>query len=130
MDKTRYFHGGYPFLKPGMYVLPPQDTGAVSIQDVGPNELRACARAVHRRDRVYLATDSMIALLFAAMHPSGFGQVYEVEPVGSVEQDPDFTGPSGMSVSAVKAKVVSIVRFTKQQRADMIFGLAEIGQGP
>ncbi|MFW6010842.1 MAG: NAD(+)--rifampin ADP-ribosyltransferase [Gemmatimonadota bacterium] len=96
-----FYHGGPPGLHVGDMILPASETGAPSCSEYG-------AAGVHRADRVYLCTDIHGALLFAAMHPSGKGRVYEVEPEGEVEPDPDWTGRPGVSVQAPRAKIVRV----------------------
>jgi hypothetical protein len=96
-----YFHGGRPGLRPGMFILPPTITKAASCSDYGAAE-------VHRRDRVYLCTKPEGALIYAVMHPSGRGEVYQAEPIGEVEADPDWSGPAGVSVQVPKARVLRV----------------------
>lgn len=98
-----YFHGGFPGLKPGNMVLPPTITKASCCSDYG-------AAGVHRRDRVYLCTEPDGALIYAALHPSGRGIVYQVEPVGAIEPDPDWSGPAGVSVQVESAQVIRVLR--------------------
>jgi hypothetical protein len=104
-----YFHGGPPGMKPGMFILPPEITRAPSCSEYG-------AAHVHRRDRVYLCTYPEGALIFAAMHPSGKGQVYQVVPIGEVEPDPDWKGPEGGSVQVPRARVVRVFHVTPSVR--------------
>lgn len=63
---------------------------------------------VARRDRVYITTDINCALLFAAMDPSGKGIVYEVEPIGAVEIDPDYLGEVKISFQCQEAKILRV----------------------
>ncbi len=113
---TTYFHGGVPGLRVGQYILPPCETGAFSVADctTAPEAEQARLEAVHRRDRVYLATDRRIAMLWAALYPEGTpdegGWVYRVEPEGDVEPDPDYLADDGASVCAPRARVVGIVK--------------------
>lgn len=103
MDK--YFHGGAPKLKK---ILPPSITQAPSCASYG-------AAAVCRRDRVYLTKDLREAMIFAALHPSDNGAVYEVIPVGAVENDPDYNGPAGICVEAVAAEIVRVVPVKRKE---------------
>lgn len=113
---TTYFHGGVPGLRVGQYILPPCESGAKSVADCegAPEAEQARIERVHRRDRVYLATDRRIAMLWAALHPSGTadegGWVYRVEPVGDVEPDPDYLGDDVHSWCAPRARVAGIVK--------------------
>jgi hypothetical protein len=94
---TRYFHGGNRGLKVGGYILPPSETGRSSASDFG-------AEKVHRKDRVYLSTRQADAEFFASA--SHEPVVYEVEPEGAVEPDPDCI--SGVSFACHKAKIISV----------------------
>lgn len=106
----RYFHGGFPGLKPGNFILPPTLTKAPSCSQFG-------ATGVHRTDRVYLCTHQIGALIYAVLYPTGKGVVYECEPVGEVEPDPDWTGPAGVSVQVEKARVVRVYAVKDKVRA-------------
>lgn len=112
---TPLYHGGPAGLRE---ILPPTRTGVMSTLDAarkaavepgGDVTLAARSEAVIRRDRVYLTSDPDEASLFAAMNPSGLpGVVYEVEPVGDVEPDPDYSGPATV-VHASRARVCRVV---------------------
>lgn len=99
---TSYFHGGVPDLGPGDLILPPDESGSPTTADYG-------AALVCRRDRVYLGSDVSIAVVYTAMHPSNRGGLYEVEPIGDVEPDPDWAGEPGLSVAAPRARVVAVI---------------------
>ena len=71
----RYFHGGRQGLKVGDYVLPPSET-KVPQNGVIESDVR-------RDDRVYVATDPTIAILWAAQFPAPM--MYEVEPEGELK---------------------------------------------
>jgi hypothetical protein len=101
---VRYFHGGNRGLKVGEYVLPPSETGTESASDFG-------AQKAHRKDRVYVSTELTDAQLFASGHPKPI--VYEVEPDGDIESDPDCK--SGVSYTCLKAKIVSIHKIPGKQ---------------
>jgi hypothetical protein len=113
---TTYYHGGVIGLRVGQYILPPAETGAFSVADCAsaPEAEQAQIERVHRKDRVYLATDKRIAMLWAALYPLGTaaegGWVYRVEPEGEVEPDPDYLADDGKSVCAPRARVVGIVK--------------------
>lgn len=91
-----YYHGGprgiVGFIRPAI------ETGATSCSDYR-------AAGIHRRDRVYLTTNPNTALMYACGHKSG--AVYVVEPIGSVENDPDWLGDPGVSVQCERAKIVA-----------------------
>lgn len=95
-QEVKYFHGGPRGIKA---VLPSIDTGAASCASYGGD-------GVCRRDRVYLTTIYEAAIIYAAMHPSGHGVVYEVEPIGDIEPDPDYMGRPGESVCCPSAKII------------------------
>jgi hypothetical protein len=84
-DHPKFYHGGKPGLQPGDLILSPSVTkskptvGRVASADV---------KRKHRDDRVFITPDAKFALFFAAMHPSGEGVVYQVEPMGDLEVDP------------------------------------------
>lgn len=94
---ARYFHGANHGLNVGDYILPPSVTGRNSTSDFG-------ARIVHRKNRVYVSTRQSDAEFFASASPKPI--VYEVEPEGELEPDPDCI--SGVSFACPKAKIISI----------------------
>jgi len=94
---TRYYHGGNRGLKVGQFILPPSETGKESASDFG-------AEKVHRKDRVYVSARLEDAQFFAS--GSKTPVVYEVEPDGEIEPDPDCK--VGVTFSCVKAKIVGI----------------------
>lgn len=120
MKPPTYYHGGIPGLRVGQYILPPSETGALSLSDmveiltVGP-EVAEETRRVHNRDRVYLTTELDTATIFAGHypHPDGArrrgGDVYRVEPEGQIEPDPDYHGDDGASIAAPRARITGIV---------------------
>lgn len=101
-----YFHGGVPGLALGDRLLAPSVTGvraAIDYADVAGVDPAAASRV--RRDRIYLSTMIEAAAIFAAFHPSGRGELYEVDPVGPVEPDPDYSGAPGESVQVAEGIV-------------------------
>jgi hypothetical protein len=96
---TRYFHGGNKGLLVGGYILPPAKTGARSTSDL------VDTAGNHRRDRVYVTTVFADAQAFES--PSRKPVVYEVEPQGTLEDDPDVK-QLGRSYACEQAKIVSI----------------------
>jgi hypothetical protein len=95
---SKWFHGGAPDLQHGDFILPPTETGMPSAADYG-------AASVCRRDRVYITSSEAAARLFASLHWSGRGCVYEVEPLGEQRPDPDCDTP-GLSLECPRARVV------------------------
>lgn len=102
---TRYFHGGYPGLKPGDLILPPDQTGtehrlsAIAAEHGGPAYST-------RTDIVYITTVRDVARAFAAFYPDG--ALYEVEPHGVLEPDPDCATP-GLSWQCQAAEIRTVV---------------------
>lgn len=102
---TRYFHGGYPGLKPGDMLLPPDTTGtehrlsAIAAEHGGPAYST-------RTDVVYMAASRNVARAFAAFYPDG--ALYEVRPKGELEPDPD-SGIDGLSWQCPAAEIVAVV---------------------
>lgn len=100
-----WFHGGVPGLYPGDMIRPPSETGAATQADYG--------NPVCDRGRVYLTTDLRVAALMAGtyrMRGEQRGDVYEVEPVGDLEPDPDYHGDDErLSVSAERAQILRVV---------------------
>lgn len=108
-----FFHGGVRGLRRGGVILPPRITGVPSNADYG-------AEGVCRRDRVYLVDELDQARIFAILAPPvGHGDVYEVEPLGEQEPDPDYSGP-GECLQAELAKVVRVV----ERRVQTVQGLS------
>jgi hypothetical protein len=108
-----YFHGGMPGLTRGCMILPPTITKARSCSEFG-------AAGIHRRDRVYLCTEPEGALIYAVMHPSGKGVVYQVQPLNEVEPDPDWKGTEGVSVQVERARVIRVFRVPPAVRAQAL----------
>jgi rifampin ADP-ribosylating transferase len=101
---TKYWHGGQRGIQRGAFILPPAITKQPSLSDFG-------AAAVHRRDRVYVTTSQAAALLYASGRKNGV--IYECEPLGQVEPDPDCTMP-GLSLQCEKARVIRCIKPKKQ----------------
>lgn len=100
-EPVRYFHGGKRGLAVGGYILSPSVTGARCVSDYAP------MGGLHRKDRVYVTTELVDAQFFAAASQKPI--VYEVEPEGNLEDDPDCRRP-GKSFACEKAKIVAIHR--------------------
>lgn len=100
-----YFHGGYPGLKPGALILPPDTTGTDHRLSAVSAELDGPAHAT-RTDVVYLTTGRDVARAYAAFYPDG--ALYRVEPRGELEADPD-CGMPGLSWQCPAAEVVAVV---------------------
>jgi hypothetical protein len=100
-----YFHGGYPGLKPGDLILPPDTTGtehrlsAIAAEHGGPAYST-------RTDIVYVTTGRDVARAFAAFYPDG--ALYRVEPDGELEPDPDCATP-GLSWQCPAARIAAVI---------------------
>lgn len=99
-EPVRYFHGGARGRARGAMLLPPDITGAPSLSQYG-------AAGVHRTDRVYVTTNFHAALLYAAANRKGV--IYEVEPLGELEADPDCS-QAGLSFQCPRAKVLRVIK--------------------
>jgi hypothetical protein len=99
---TKYYHGGSVGIRRFGHVLAPALTGVLSTADTG-------AHGVCRKDRVYVTTDINAAKLFASATKQPC--VYEVEPIGTLEDDPD-CNQKGFSFQCEKAKVKRIYRMS------------------
>lgn len=106
-----FYHGGAPGLAPGDLVRPSSATGARP----AVHSASGTVKRKYRDDRVYITPDVKFALFFAARHAAGV--VYEVEPIGEVEDDPHWqlVHSAGTGYRATKqcgsARVVDIVTF-------------------
>ena len=101
----RYFHGGFPGLRPGGLILPPDTTGTERRLSLHVTDSHDAPHA-QRTDVVYMTTDRAIARGYAAFYPNG--ALYQVEPDGAPEPDPDCLMP-GVSWQAPAARVLAII---------------------
>ena len=94
-----YFHGGHPNLAVGDYILPAAETGVPTTLDflnaADKLKLRIKGREFferdYRRDRVYISDNPEFAVYIGVIHrPAGFG-LYEIEPIGEIQEDPDWS---------------------------------------
>lgn len=100
------FHGGVQDLTIGDLILPERETG---VERAGP---RFGGRS--RADRVYVTPDVDAARVFAFLR--GEGDVYEVEPLGPLEPDPDAQRRPGVSYQTTRARIVAVV--TRRQKME------------
>ncbi|WNI19140.1 hypothetical protein [Actinacidiphila sp. ITFR-21] len=100
-----YFHGGIPGLRRGDRILPPDATGTEHRLSAHAEELGAFGHAT-RTDVVYLATERQVARAYAAGYPDG--ALYQVQPDGEVEPDPDCLAP-GVAWQCTGATVVAVI---------------------
>jgi hypothetical protein len=87
-DGKRFWHGGAPGLAPGNYILPASETGSSAATDK-VLAAEAMGEIPYSQDVVYITNNLELALIFAGRYKGGFGDVYEVSPVGQIERDPD-----------------------------------------
>ena len=99
----RYFHGGYPGLRAGETLQPPDTTGTDRTLSQWVSHEAPHAK---RRDVVYVASVRDVARAYAAFYPDG--ALYEVRPLGDIEPDPDCETP-GLSWQCPAATVLSVV---------------------
>lgn len=98
----KLYHGGRRGLAKGNFILPPSITKAKSTARYG-NHLCDV-------NQVYVTTSFEAASVYAV---GVGGDVYQVEPVGELKDDPDCNKP-GLSYSCDKARV--LVRFKINER--------------
>lgn len=108
MTGIKYYHGGAPGLR---QVLPPAATGAPTTADYG-------AEGICRRDKVYVVTSYHAASLYAAMHPSGRGVIYEVQPIGVLEDDPDFDNTNAIGVRSYQCDGARVLKKHRMKHKD------------
>lgn len=114
---VRYWHGGQPGLTPGT-VLVGRDEAAAAGASLTQYDLQeGYALGVTNPGRVYFSSTRDFARGFAARlqiadATTGIvfqhGSLYEVEPIGAVEEDEDFRG-KGVSWCAPQARIVAVV---------------------
>lgn len=99
---VRWYHGGVPGLGVGDWLVPPDCSGTCHRLS-----LHAPEGAPHgtRTDVVYVTSDPEVARVYAAFYPDG--AVYEVDPDGPVEPDPDAPELAGM---CDMARIVAVAR--------------------
>ncbi|MFD8234045.1 hypothetical protein ACFV20_19455 [Streptomyces sp. NPDC059696] len=102
---SRYFHGGYPGLKPGQLILPPDQTRTEHRLSAIASEIGAPAHAT-RTDVVYVTVARDVARAYAALYPDG--ALYLVEPEGALEPDPDCSTPD-LSWQCEAARITAVV---------------------
>ena len=100
-----FFHGGFPGLKVGDLLLPPDRTGTEHRLSATTASLGGPAHAT-RTDVVYLTTERQVARAYAAFYPDG--ALYQVLPQSPVDPDPDCLQPD-LSWHCPAAVVVAVV---------------------
>jgi len=111
---NRYWHGGRAGLEPGT-ILIPKSEAELSDADMTHYDLqRGYGMNVTSPERVYFSSNREFARGYAGRiqgreSETGIvfqhGALYEVEPIGEIEPDPDFKG--GVSWCAPQARIIS-----------------------
>lgn len=127
----RLYHGSAHGLglEVGDLILPSGQTGAESLAKFATAD--GDREYLSKPHLVYLTSDERIAAMFAAMRATRDskgvgGDVYEVEPLGAVEPDPDYHPPQGephTSWQTTSARVLRVVR----RRIPIRHGLHTVG---
>lgn len=122
MQEVAYFHGGRPNMRRGEIVLPPSFSGTkVTLHKYG-------TRGVADVNKVYLTKNLNAAMIYAATYsaPKG-GMVYECEPIGPIEPDPDCNVPD-LSFMCDRARIIKCHRVgprTREMILNAAFGLPQ-----
>ena len=108
----RFFHGGAPGRRKGDLLLPPSVTG-LNTTTRTRSVAAGMGNITGRHDRVYVTSDRELARACAGAleHDDGIiggGVLYQVEPVGELEPDPDLPG-LGISFAVPEALVVAVL---------------------
>ncbi|MFT4220805.1 MAG: GNAT family N-acetyltransferase, partial [Microbacterium sp.] len=111
----RFWHGGRPGLAPGTILMSRNEADHAGA-DMGFYEAQpGYEENFTHADRVYFSSDRAFARAYAGLiqqreERTGVicrqGDLYEVEPVGEIEKDPDFSG--GVSWCAPQARIVAV----------------------
>lgn len=124
-----YWHGG-PRIE-GDWVLPAdQLPGCISTRSVVPDDdpFAADVDALYDGSKVYVVNNRTAALIFAAGNRSPW--IYEVEPLGPLEADPDFTPGQDSLVLSYTCDRARIVRRFKPSSADVSLARAALFEVP
>lgn len=98
----RYWHGGFPGLKPGDLIVPATESGTThNLTGYGSQPGYGAGHV--RADRVHLTTERSSAKAFAAAYPNG--ALYQAEPVGEIEPDPDAPDEA---IRCERARVIAV----------------------
>lgn len=111
IDYTRLWHGGIPGLRVGDIIRPPDPGDTRHLVDGCPEcdaRKRGSTTLMHGpvAGRVYVTSSREYARIYAAGYPRG--ALYQVEPIGNLEADPE-AGPGGaVSWMVAEARVVCV----------------------
>lgn len=112
----RFWHGGTPGMQPGSLLLSRMAAEASGTDLTRYAIQTGYGEGVTSPERVYFSSDREFARAFAALNVTHdpvtgvvvqTGTLYEVEPLGPVEHDPDFAN-GGVSWCAPTARVLAI----------------------
>lgn len=99
---AKYWHGGPRIV--GDEIAPPSEHGK--------------ARVCHGDPFVYITPERGLALNYAT---TCNGWLYEVEPIGEIEQDPDSILPPGDSLRCPRARIVRRFKPSRAEREARAF---------
>lgn len=95
-----WFHGGVPNLNVGDLIVPPTESGFDTMRRYRERDTEACGR-------VFVTREPGLAASYAASYPHG--DVYQVEPLGPLGDDPDTIMPDAVKWCQ-RARVVRVTR--------------------
>ncbi|MEU7631666.1 hypothetical protein AB0C34_17010 [Nocardia sp. NPDC049220] len=104
-----YYHGGVPGKRRRQTILPATKVKMNAVYN--PDHVE---KAIYYPDRVYLTTHLGAAMGYAARYIDrrarrSPGDVYQVEPIGTPEVDPDFAAQDGAFVMCREAVIIEVV---------------------
>lgn len=112
-----YWHGGQPGLTTGTVLVGRDDASAHGVDSTRYDMQDGYALGVTKPNRVYFSSERELARGFASQFRIGdattgiiyqHGSLYEIEPIGEVEEDEDFQG-RGVSWCAPQARILRVV---------------------
>ena len=122
-DVETWWHGG-PRID-GDLILPPSVTGAESTFDIA-GKIGLRQDGLVSSEHVYLTARRDVATMFACVHRAPW--VYEVEPIGGLEIDPDYVAENA-EVASVFCDSARIVRRFNPSARDRDGWRRVLGQG-
>jgi hypothetical protein len=111
---AQFYHGGRAGLQPGGYILSPAERGAQSATLViaARSGVLEQVRELYDPGRVYVCDSVDWALAFAFARFGPRAAVYQVEPAGTVERDPDYE----VTYHCERARIIGMVPVQTQIR--------------
>jgi hypothetical protein len=104
VTRTRWWHGGQRF--DGDLLLPPCLTGAEMLTD-GCEAIDGSDDVIDR-GKVYLVNDRQAAMFYACVWSDPW--LYECEPIGDTEVDPDFYATPDSPLRAIRCDQARVLR--------------------